>query len=52
MPLHSSIDPASSDFATNAEAMRALVAELRDKLNLVVEGGGKAVWFEVLTPAQ
>ena len=42
MPLHSSIDPASSDFATNAEAMRALVAELRDKLNLVVEGGGKA----------
>src|SRR3974390_698235 len=42
MPLHSSIDPASSDFARNTDAMRALVAELRDKLNLVAGGGGKA----------
>src|SRR5271156_3710080 len=41
MPLHSSIDPASSDFAHNAQAMRALVAELRDKLNLVAGGGGE-----------
>jgi 3-methylcrotonyl-CoA carboxylase beta subunit len=42
MPLHSSIDPASTDFARNAEVMRALVAELRDKLNLVAGGGGEA----------
>ena len=41
MPLHSSIDPASSDFVRNAEAMRALVAELRDKLDLVAGGGGE-----------
>src|SRR5215469_8878226 len=42
MPLHSSIDPSSSDFARNAEAMRGLVAELREKLSLVAGGGGKA----------
>jgi 3-methylcrotonyl-CoA carboxylase beta subunit len=42
MLLHSSIDPSSSDFARNAEAMRALVAELRDKLSLVAGGGGEA----------
>ena len=32
MPLHSTIDPTSADFARNAEAMRALVADLRGKL--------------------
>src|SRR5271155_4991860 len=42
MPLHSSIDPTSSEFARNAETMRALVAELRDKLDTVAGGGGKA----------
>src|ERR1700720_4977387 len=42
MPLHSSTDPASSDFARNAEAMRALVAELRQKLDQVAGGGGGA----------
>src|SRR6201997_1000193 len=42
MPLHSSIDPSSSDFARNAEAMRGLVLELRDKLNIVAGGGGEA----------
>src|SRR5262245_21819853 len=42
MPLHSSINPASTDFARNAEAMRALVAELREKLALVAGGGGEA----------
>src|SRR6195952_5188134 len=41
MPLPSSIDPTSSDFARNAEAMRALVAELREKLDQVAGGGGK-----------
>src|ERR1700681_656100 len=41
MPLHSTIEPASSDFARNAEAMRALVAELRQKLDAVAGGGGK-----------
>ena len=42
MPLHSTTDPTSSDFAGNAEAMRALVAELREKLDQVAGGGGKA----------
>ncbi|HEX9211649.1 MAG TPA: carboxyl transferase domain-containing protein [Bradyrhizobium sp.] len=42
MPLHSSIDPSSSDFARNSEAMRGLVADLRDKLSQVAGGGGEA----------
>src|SRR3974390_2716650 len=42
MQLHSTLDPASSDFARNAEAMRGLVAELREKLKEVAGGGGKA----------
>src|ERR1700720_4490020 len=42
MPLHPTTDPTSSDFAGNAEAMRALVAELREKLDQVAGGGGKA----------
>src|SRR6201991_392092 len=42
MPLHSSIDPTSSDFVRNADAMRALVAELRGKLDQVAGGGGEA----------
>ncbi len=42
MPLHSTIDPTSSDFARNADAMRALVAELRQKLEQVAGGGGEA----------
>src|ERR1700758_5818956 len=42
MPLHSSIDPASSDFARNAEVMRMQVAELRNKLQQVAGGGGEA----------
>src|SRR5580692_2792383 len=41
MPLRSSIDPASSDFARNAEAMRTLVADLRERLNQVAGGGGE-----------
>jgi 3-methylcrotonyl-CoA carboxylase beta subunit len=41
MPLHSNIDPASSDFAANAEAMRGLVADLRDKLDQVAGAGGE-----------
>jgi 3-methylcrotonyl-CoA carboxylase beta subunit len=42
MPLHSSIDPSSSDFGRNAEAMRGLVADLREKLSQVAAGGGEA----------
>src|SRR5438445_13880070 len=41
MPLHSTIDPASQDFARNADVMSGLVAELREKLNQVAGGGGK-----------
>jgi 3-methylcrotonyl-CoA carboxylase beta subunit len=40
MPLHSSIDTSSSDFARNSEAMRSLVADLREKLSQVAGGGG------------
>ena len=42
MPLHSSIDPSSSDFARNSESMRGLVADLREKLSQVAGGGGEA----------
>src|SRR5215470_16992087 len=42
MPLHSTIDPASSDFGRNADAMRGLVADLRQKLDQVAGGGGEA----------
>src|SRR5471030_1883578 len=41
MSLRSSIDPASSEFAHNADTMRALVADLREKLNGVAGGGGE-----------
>ena len=41
MPLHSTIDPTSTDFARNAEVMRGLVADLRDKLKVVSGGGGE-----------
>ncbi len=41
MPLHSSIDPSSSDFARNSDAMRGLVADLREKLSQVAGGGGE-----------
>jgi 3-methylcrotonyl-CoA carboxylase beta subunit len=40
MPLHSTIDPKSQDFARNAEVMRGLVSELREKLSHVAGGGG------------
>ena len=42
MPLHSAIDATSGEFARNADAMRSLVGELREKLELVAGGGGKA----------
>src|SRR6187399_2777600 len=41
MPLHSTIDPSSEEFARNADVMRALVSELRDKLKQVAGGGGE-----------
>jgi 3-methylcrotonyl-CoA carboxylase beta subunit len=41
MPLHSSIDTSSPDFARNSEAMRTLVADLREKLSQVAGGGGE-----------
>ena len=42
MALRSGIDPKSSDFTRNADAMRALVADLRNKLSQVAGGGGEA----------
>src|SRR5437899_3204115 len=42
MKIQSSLDIASSDFSRNAEAMRVLVAELRDRLDLVAGGAGEA----------
>src|SRR5205809_3076737 len=41
MRLHSTIDPKSCEFARNADVMRGLVAELREKLNQVAGGGGE-----------
>src|ERR1700730_11812710 len=41
MPLQPSTDSSSPDFARNAEAMRALVAELRQKLDQVAAAGGE-----------
>ncbi|HWW48971.1 MAG TPA: carboxyl transferase domain-containing protein [Xanthobacteraceae bacterium] len=41
MVQKSAIDPASAEFATNAEAMRGLVADLREKLSAVAAGGGE-----------
>jgi len=41
MPLHSSIDPTSSDFVRNADTMRVLVTELRGRLEQVAGGGGE-----------
>src|SRR5215216_1220407 len=41
MPLHSTIDPTSAEFARNADVMRGLVAELREKLQVVSGGGGE-----------
>ncbi|WP_347263323.1 carboxyl transferase domain-containing protein [Nitrobacter sp.] len=42
MALRSGVDPTSSDFARNVEAMKVLVDELRDKLAGVAGGGGEA----------
>ncbi len=42
MTLRSEINPASADFKANAENMRALVADLRQRLSDVAEGGGHA----------
>jgi 3-methylcrotonyl-CoA carboxylase beta subunit len=39
--LSSTIDPRSDDFARNADAMKALVADLRDKLAVVMQGGSE-----------
>jgi len=40
--LKSELDSRSDSFARNAEAMRALVADLRDKVKSASEGGGEA----------
>src|SRR5438128_6298633 len=39
--LTSAIDPGSAEFARNAEAMKALVADLRDKLEAAMQGGSE-----------
>jgi 3-methylcrotonyl-CoA carboxylase beta subunit len=39
--LKSQIDPRSDEFRANANAMRTLVDDLRDKVNVVSQGGGK-----------
>jgi len=40
--LKSSVDPRSADFKNNQAHMRALVEDLRDKVNRIKEGGGEA----------
>ena len=42
MALRSVIDPGSTEFAGNAEAMRAQVADLRTRLAGIASGGGEA----------
>ncbi len=42
MTLRSAIDPKSPDTVSNAEAMRALVADLRERLSQAAGGGGEA----------
>src|SRR3982075_4118196 len=42
MPLHSTTDPTSSEFAVTAGARRALVAKLGQTLDAVAGGGGEA----------
>src|ERR1700730_2555009 len=42
MTLESVIHSGSADFASNADVMRGLVVELREKLNDVAGGGGEA----------
>src|SRR5215468_556329 len=39
--LTSAIDPGSTEFARNAEAMKALVADLRGKLEAAMQGGSE-----------
>src|SRR5256714_3325016 len=39
--LSSAIDPGSAEFARNAEAMKALVADLRGKLEAAMQGGSE-----------
>src|SRR5438876_10834084 len=41
MLLQSTRDPTTSEFTRNADVMRGLVAELRDKLKVVAGGGGE-----------
>jgi 3-methylcrotonyl-CoA carboxylase beta subunit len=41
MILRSDIDTRSADFMANAEAMRSLVADLREQVDAVSQGGGK-----------
>ncbi|MFL5287261.1 MAG: carboxyl transferase domain-containing protein, partial [Rhodopila sp.] len=40
--LRSDISPRSPDFAANAAAMRGLVADLREKIATIAQGGGSA----------
>ena len=39
--LHSDINPRSDEFRANAEAMRALVDDLRERVGEVRQGGGE-----------
>jgi len=39
--LSSSIEPGTAEFAHNAEAMKALVADLRAKLEAAMQGGSE-----------
>ncbi|MES2934762.1 MAG: carboxyl transferase domain-containing protein [Pseudomonadota bacterium] len=41
MILESAVDPRSSDFKANAAAMQKLVAELQQKIALIMQGGGE-----------
>ncbi|CAH0445758.1 hypothetical protein LMG10661_01933 [Ralstonia syzygii subsp. syzygii] len=38
--LETKLTPRADDFKANADAMRALVADLRDKVARITQGGG------------
>lgn len=39
--IKSKLNPKSSSFSANAERMRSLVDDLKDKMNVIAQGGGK-----------
>jgi len=39
--IKTKLNPSSKDFATNSKAMKSLIDDLTDKMNVIAQGGGK-----------